>query len=120
MFETVLRTEHTALETVMSIGDVEYLTSAKGPLPNHQLRISVSPSAGCAAISYTDHNDSQMTIADSFNPNLTYPEVRLIFNGRTGSVFPHYAAIPITDARTALYEWFETWERPTCIRWRPH
>lgn len=120
MFEEVLHTEHTTAETVMSIGDEEYLTSDKGPWPNHQLRISASPSAGCAAINYMDHDDPQMTIANSFNPSSDFSGVHLVFNGRVGSMFPQDAAIPISLARDALHEWLDTHKRPTCIEWRPY
>jgi predicted ATPase len=47
------------------------------------------------------------------------PEVRLIFNGSIGSMFPRTAAIPIASTREALDEWLATRKRPTCIEWRP-
>src|SRR5262249_12405399 len=73
-----------------------------------------------AALNYTDHDDPQMTIANSYNPKRPLPEVDLIFGGATGSVFPRTAVIPIADARRALIEWLMTRKRPTCIEWRPY
>jgi len=115
----ILRTDHFDWETTLSIGDVEFHSTREGPFPNHQLRISVQPSAGYAALNYMDHDDPRMSIANSYNPKRPLPKVRLIFNGSTGSMFPRTAAIPITDARDALTEWLITRKRPTCIEWRP-
>jgi hypothetical protein len=120
LIDDVLRADHTEWETTMSIGEVEFHRTKDGPFPNHQLRISVSPSAGFAAINYMDHDDPQMPIANSYNPKRPLPDVDLIFNGTTAAVFPRTAAIPVADARRALMEWLETRRRPTCIEWRPY
>jgi hypothetical protein len=120
LVDEVLRTDHVEWETTMYVGDVEFHCTKDGPFPNHQLRISVRPSAGYAALNYMDHDDPQIPIANSFNPRRSLPGVRLIFNGSTGSVFPLSAAIPIADARKALAEWLTTRRRPTCIEWRPY
>ena len=119
LIDFILATEHTEWETTLAIGEVEYHTTSQGPFPNHQLRISVSPRAGLAALNYMD-NDAEESIMNSFNPTHPVPEVDLIFSGSTGSVFPRTAAIPIKDAREALLEWIETWRRPTCIHWQPY
>jgi Immunity protein Imm1 len=107
-------------ETTLSIGDIEFRSTKDGPFPNHQLRISVRPSAGLASINYMDHDDSVMPIANSFNPKRPLPDVDLIFNGSTGAIFPRTAAISISSARDALMEWLETRKRPTNIQWRPY
>jgi hypothetical protein len=120
LVDEILMTDHTDWETTLSVGDVEFRSTKDGPFPNHQLRISVRPSAGYAALNYTDNDDPHMSIANSYNPKRPLPEVYLIFNGTTGAVFPRTAAIPIADARRALIEWLETWKRPTCIEWRPY
>jgi hypothetical protein len=67
-----------------------------------------------------DNDDPQMSIANSYNPKRPLPEVDLIFNGETGTVFPRTAAIPIAKARDTLIEWLITHKRPTCIEWRPY
>jgi hypothetical protein len=120
LINQVIRMDHLEWESILSVGTVEYHSSKTGPFPNHQLRISVRPSAGFAALNYIDHDDPKLVIANSFNPKGPLPEVKLIFNGSTGSVFPRSAAIPVAEARTALLEWLETWKRPTCIEWRPY
>ncbi|MQA10222.1 MAG: hypothetical protein GEU98_17045 [Pseudonocardiaceae bacterium] len=120
LIDEILRTDHKGWETTLSVGDVEFHHTKDGPFPNHQLRISVRPSAGLAALNYIDHDEPQMTIANSYNPRRPLPDVDLIFNGTTGSVFPRTAAIPITEARKALIELLETWKRPTCIEWMPY
>jgi Immunity protein Imm1 len=120
MIDEILNTDHVDWETTLYVGDVEYHSTKHGPYPNHQLRISVRPSAGFAAINYVDHDDPEMSVANSSNPKRPPPEVDLIFNGATGTVFPRTAAIPITEARDALHEWLRTWKRPTCIEWRPY
>jgi Immunity protein Imm1 len=120
LVDEILTLDHVDWETTLSVGDVEFHSTPEGPYPNHQLRISVRPSAGCAALNYTDHDDPQMTIANSYNPTPPAPEVDLIFSGATGSVFPRTAVIPIADARDALTEWLETRKRPTCIEWQPY
>ena len=120
LVDEVFRTDHVEWETTLYVGDVEFHCTKDGPFPNHQLRVSVRPSAGCAALNYMDHDDPQMPIANSFNPRPSLAGVRLIFNGSTGSVFPPSAAIPIADARKALAEWLTTRRRPSCIEWRPY
>lgn len=120
LIEEILTMDHTDWETTLSVGDVEFRRTKQGPIPNHQLRISVRPSAGFAALHYTDHDDPQMPTANSYNPEHPPPEVDLIFNGETGSVFPRTSTIPIADARNALIEWLTTRKRPTCIEWRPY
>jgi Immunity protein Imm1 len=112
--------DHVDWETTLSVGDVEFHSTKQGPYPNHQLRISVRPSAGVAALNYTDHDDPRMSIANSYNPKRPLPYVDLIFSGATGAVFPRTAVIPIADARQALTEWLNTRQRPTCIEWRPY
>jgi hypothetical protein len=120
LIDEVLKTNHVDWETILYVGDLEFHSTKDGPFPNHQLRISVQPSTGFAAINYVDHDDSAMPIANSYNPKRPLPEVDLIFNGETGKIFPRTAAIPITDARNALREWLKTRKRPTCIEWRPY
>jgi len=120
LVDEILTMDHIDWETTLAVGDVEFHRTKDGPFPNHQLRISVRPSAGFAALNYMDHDDQQMPIANSFNPKRPLPEVDLIFNGTTGLVFPRAAVIPITNAREALVEWLETRNRPTCIEWRPY
>lgn len=120
LIDEILRLDHVDWETTLSVGDVEFHRTKDGPFPNHQLRISVRPSVGFAALNYMDHDDPQMPIANSFNPKRPLPEIDLIFNGTTGSVFPRAALIPVADARRALIEWLETRKRPTCIDWRPY
>lgn len=120
LIDEILALEHVDRETILNIGDVEYYSTKNGPYPNHQLRISVRPSAGFAAINYMDHDDPGMSVANSFNPKRPLPTVDLIFNGSTGSVFPRAAALSIGEARDALHEWLRTRQRPTCIKWRPY
>ena len=95
LVEYVFRTEHSEWETTMYGGDVEFHRTKDGPYPSHQLRISVQPATGFAALNYIDHDDPHMTIANSFHPQQPLPDVRLIFNGTIGSVFPRSAAIPV-------------------------
>jgi hypothetical protein len=121
LIDEILGIEHTDWETTLNVGDVAFHESGMdGPFPNHQLRISVRPSTGYAACNYMDHDDPEIPIANSWNPRRPLPDVSLIFNGTTGSVFPRSAAISIADARKALIEWLETRKRPTCIEWRPY
>lgn len=120
LIDEILNTDHTDWETTLYVGDVEYHSTKEGPYPNHQLRITVRPSADVAALNYMDNDDPQMSIANSYNPKRPLPEVDLIFNGETGTVFPRTAAIPIAKARDALIEWLITRKRPTCIEWRPY
>jgi hypothetical protein len=119
LFNDIFGMDHAEWETILYVGDTEYHCTKHGPYPNHQLRISVRPSSGVAALNYTDHDDPQLTIANSFNSTHPPPSVHLIFNGSTGAMFPPNAAIPISDARRALREWLQTRRRPTCIEWRP-
>lgn len=120
LINEILRLDHTDWETTLLVGDVEFHQTAEGPYPNHQMRVSVRPSAGYAALNYADNSDPSMSIANSYNPARPLPDQYLIFNGATGSVFPRAAAIPIGDARNALNEWLRTRQRPTCIEWRPY
>jgi hypothetical protein len=83
------------------------------------MRVSVQPSTGCAALSYTDHDDPTVSLVNSFNSGPELPEVYLIFNGDTGDVFPQSAVITIADARAALLDWLRTRSLPTNINWRP-
>ncbi|MFD8492385.1 Imm1 family immunity protein [Amycolatopsis sp. NPDC059657] len=120
LVDEILALDHVNFETIMTVGNTEFHSTKDGPFPNHQLRISVRPSTGFAALNYMDNDDAQMPIANSFNPKRPLPEVDLIFNGSTGSVFPRTALISIGNARNAVIEWLETRERPTCIEWRPY
>lgn len=120
LIDEILRIDHPDWETILMVGDVEFRSTKDGPFPNHQLRLSVRPASGLAAINYMDHDDPQMPIANSYNPRRPLPDVDHVFNGETGSVFPRSAAIPIADARKALIEWLQTRTRPTCIEWRPY
>lgn len=120
LFETILTTEHTLWETLLYVGNEEFRQGKSGPFPNHQLRISVKPRLGYAAINYQDHEDPVLPNANSFNPAQPPPNVNLIFSGSTGAVFPNHSAISIHDARLALWEWLRTRKRPTCIQWRAY
>ncbi|WP_410664265.1 Imm1 family immunity protein [Amycolatopsis sp. lyj-84] len=120
LIEEILTIEHISSETTLSIGDIEFYGSKEyGPFPNHQFRVSVRPSIGFAALNYMDHDDKEMPVANSFNPRRPLPEANLIFNGVISSMFPRTAAIPVSDARSALLEWLGTRTRPTCISWVP-
>ncbi|WP_372496761.1 Imm1 family immunity protein [Kibdelosporangium philippinense] len=120
LIEEILSLDHADSETTLLVGDVEYHRTKDGPFPDHQMRISVRPSANCAALNYMDNNDPEMSIANSYNTIRPLPKVDLIFNGTTGAVFPRTAVIPLTHARSALHEWLRTRQRPTCIEWRPY
>jgi hypothetical protein len=120
LIDEIFRIDHVEWETILYVGTVEFHSSKAGPFPNHQLRLSVRPSAGFAALNYTDHDDPHLAIANSFKPKRPCPEVKLIFNGSTGSVFPRSAAIPVTDAFEAVLEWLDTWRRRPSIQWRPY
>jgi hypothetical protein len=120
LIDEILTMDHIEWETTLMVGDVEFHRTKDGPFPNHQLRISVRPTAQLAALNYMDNDDPHMPIANSYNPNRPVPAIDLIFNGTTGAVFPRTALIPISDAREALHEWLETRKRPTCIEWRPY
>ena len=52
LIDQVLRMDHAEWETILYIGDVEFHTTTRGPFPNHQLRVSVQPSTGFAALNY--------------------------------------------------------------------
>jgi hypothetical protein len=121
LIDEIFKLNHTDWETTLLVGEAEFHRSKDdGPFPDHQLRISVRPSVGYAAPNYIDNSDTEMSIANSYNPKRPLPEVDLIFNGTTGSVFPRTAAISVTDAREALIDWLRTRKRPTCIEWRPY
>lgn len=119
LVDEVLTLDHVELETTLWIGDEEFHRTKDGPYPNSQMRVSVRPSAQCAALSYTDHDNPTMSIVNSYNPAANPPEVDLIFNGDMGSVFPYSSVIQIVDARSALREWLQTRSLPTCIEWQP-
>ncbi|SMC90219.1 Imm1 family immunity protein [Lentzea albidocapillata] len=120
LIDQVLDTEHMTWETLLAVGDVEFYSDQSGPYPNHQIRVSVSPKNGVAALSYTDHDDPALSIANSHNQSDRSPAVDLVFNGDTGALFPRSALIPIPRARVALMEWLRTRTRPTCIEWVPY
>lgn len=120
LIDEILMTDHRDWETILLIGDAEFRRTRDGPFPNHQLRISVRPAAGYAALNYMDHDDPAMPIANSYSNKRPLPEVDLVFNGSTGAVFPRSAAVPIAVAREALIEWLHTRQRPVCIEWRPY
>lgn len=120
LIDEILKLDHVDWETTLLVGDVEFHQTADGPYPDHQMRVSVRPSEGYAALNHADNSDPIMSIANSYNPRRPLPDIYLIFNGATGSVFPLAAAIPIADTRNALNEWLRTRRRPTCIEWRPY
>lgn len=120
LIDRILTLDHAEWETILWLGDTEYHQTEEGPYPDHQMRVSVRPSAGYAALNYTNNSDPDMSIANSYNPRRPLPEVHIVFNGTTGAVFPRAAAIPIDSARDALHEWLETRRRPTCIEWRSY
>jgi hypothetical protein len=120
LIDEILTLDHKDWETTLLVGDVEFHQTLEGPYPDHQMRVSVRPSAGYAALNYTDNNDPTMSVANSYNPRRPLPGIFLIFNGDTGAVFPQAATVPIDDARNALHEWLRTRQRPTCIEWRPY
>lgn len=120
LINEILTLDHEDWETTLLVGDAEFHRSPRGPYPDHQMRVSVKPVTGYAALNYTDHNDPHMSIANSYNPTPPAPPIFLIFNGSTAKVFPPTAAIPVDNARRALHEWLTTRRRPTCIEWRPY
>lgn len=120
LINEVLDLDHVDWETTLLVGDVEFHQTAAGPYPNHQMRVSVRPSAGFAALNYADNSDPVLSMANSYNPSRPLPDVYLVFNGATGAVFPRSAAIPISSTRDALNEWLRTRRRPRCIEWRPY
>jgi hypothetical protein len=120
LVEEILVMEHGEWETILLAGDAEYFQSSAGPYPDAQMRVSVRPSLGVAALNYSDNSDPVMALANSYNPKPHFPEIYLIFSGSTGAVFPYSAAISIADARYALQEWLVIRKRPTCIEWRPY
>jgi hypothetical protein len=119
LIDEILTLNHTEWESTLSVGDIEFYQDSDGPYPNHQMRVSVNPSANGAALNYMHNDEPAYSIANSYNPG---PEidVDLIFSGTTGAVFPRSAVISILDARRALNEWLRTRRRPACIEWRPH
>jgi hypothetical protein len=120
LVDEIMRLEHEYWESILLIGDVEYhQTPKKGPFPARQMIVSSRPSAGYAALNFTDNDDSDMPVANSYNPVTPLTSAFLVLNGVTGSVFPRQAAIPIPDAQNALHEWLRTQMRPTCIEWQP-
>ncbi len=88
LIDQILRIDHIGWETSLYVGDSEFYRSRDGPYPNHQVRVSVRPSAGYAALAYIDHDDSLMSVALSFNRQQLGPDVHLVFNGSIGAVFP--------------------------------
>ncbi|WP_051385978.1 Imm1 family immunity protein [Actinokineospora inagensis] len=118
LIEEVLRLDHDEWESILLLGDRQFYQSKNGPFPDQQLRVTVRPSLGYAALNHSDTN-CDPPIANSYNPRLRAPDLALIFNGSTRTVFPRTAAIPIVDARQALGEWLLTRSRPTCIEWQP-
>lgn len=120
LVDEILNMNHVDWETTLFVGNVEFYRTKAGPFPNHQLRVSVRPSAGVAALNYMDHDDTLMAIANSYDPKHEFPDLDLIFNGTTGAVFPRSAAVSIADARNALIEWLQTRKRPACIEWQPY
>ena len=80
LVDEIFRTEHVDWETTLAVGDVEFHHTKAGPFPNHQLRVSVRPATGYAALNYMDHDDPDLPIANSFNPRRPLPEIRLIFS----------------------------------------
>lgn len=119
LVEDVLTLDHIDQETILWIGSKEFHSTKDGPYPNRQMRVSARPSAQCAALSYTDHDNPNVSIVNSYNRAAVLPAVDLIFNGDMGSVFPRSALIPIAAARNALLEWVRTRSLPTCIEWQP-
>ena len=119
LVDEVLKLNHIHWETTLYVGQTEFYRTKAGPLPNHQLRISVRPSAGVAALNYMDHDDPRQPISNSSNTRYHVFDVDLIFNGSTGLVFPRTAVLPIPDVRRALIEWLHTWQRPRCVDWQP-
>ena len=117
LIDEILTLSHTAWETTLSVGDVEFYQDPDGPFPNHQMRVSVNPDAGVAGLNYIQNDEPKLPIANSYNPKPS-PAAYLIFTGSNGAVFPRSAAISIADARRALNEWLRTRRRPTCIEWR--
>ncbi|GAB1515316.1 hypothetical protein JCM33774_73590 [Actinophytocola sp. KF-1] len=118
LVDEVLGLDHATWESTLHVGDIEYYTSNDGPYPNNQMRVSVRPSAGVAALHYADHDDPEVSAAYSYTPNPPRQRVHLIFRGETGRLFPQCAIIPIVNARAALIEWLRTCKRPQCIEWR--
>ncbi|MFC4854101.1 Imm1 family immunity protein [Actinophytocola glycyrrhizae] len=118
LVDEVLDLDHETWESTLHVGDIEFYTSKNGPYPNNQMRISVRPSMGVAALHYADHDDPEVSDAYSYTPNPSIERVHLIFSGETGRLFPRSAVISISHARAALVEWLRTRARPKCIEWR--
>lgn len=118
LIDEILGLDHETWESTLHVGDIEFHTSKDGPYPNNQMRVSVRPAAGVAALHYVDHDDPEMSAAYSHTPNPLPSRIYLVFNGETGRLFPQSAIISIVDARAALVEWLHTRKRPQCIDWR--
>nr|WP_083466877.1 Imm1 family immunity protein [Kibdelosporangium sp. MJ126-NF4] len=114
LVDEILVLDHDYQESCLYIGDHEFYQSTDGPIPDHQMRVSVRPSSGVAALNHMD----QGSVANSHNPQRPPPPFDLIFNGKTGMVFPRTALISVSNARRALIEWLQTRRRPSCIEWR--
>ena len=76
LIDEIIRMDHVEWETILLVGTVEFHSSKAGPFPNHQLRVSVRPSTGFAALNYIDHDDPLLAIANSFNPICPLPAVK--------------------------------------------
>ncbi|WP_394622089.1 Imm1 family immunity protein [Lentzea sp. JNUCC 0626] len=120
LIDAVLSMDHDTWETILYVGSEEFRQTEGGPYPNHQLRISVNPRRGYAAINFQDHDDPALPNANSFNPEPTPADLFLVFSGNTGAVFPSSAAIEVEQARAALRQFVVTRKRPTNIQWRPY
>lgn len=120
LVEEILALNHTIWESTLSVGDEEYYQGRDGPFPNHQMRVSVLPNVDAAALNYMRNDVPKVPYVNSYNPHSSDIRVDLIFNGRTGRIFPRWAVISVGDARLALHEWLQTRRLPTCIEWRPY
>jgi hypothetical protein len=118
LVDEILSLDHETWESTLHVGDIEYHTSKDGPYPNNQMRVSVRPAAGVAALHYIDHDDPEMSAAYSYTSTPPSSRIYLVFNGETGRLFPQSAIISIDDARAALVEWLQTRKRPQSISWR--
>ena len=73
LIDEILRMDHVEWETILSVGTVEFHSSKAGPFPNHQLRVSVRPSTGFAALNYMDHDDPQLVDRQLVQPKRPLP-----------------------------------------------
>lgn len=119
LVKEILTLDHRDLETTLWLGDEQFYVTKDGPYPNNQMRVSARPTAGYAALNYTDHDNPESSNVNSYNPAGAPAGVHLIFNGDIESVFPQSALILIADAEVALLEWLRTRSLPTSIEWRP-